>query len=620
MTTHYFNAGDPVSYHGRTGVIDYYDNRIAVIKFIDGDAISISHAGLAEAYKGGEVTLTRRSPYNPFHIKLDDNQKSDVARLEAYCGELHGEAKPCAKGVRERVIAKVANKIGDTNPPSKSHLHRTYKKWIGNGKNMASVLFGGQRQRSPVISEEVFDLMDEAVKTGYLKRSKPTIARAYEAFVAAYRAAQYLAPCPSLSSFERRIKKLNRLKLINGRYGENAAREEGRTATAKTRLRHILELVSMDAAHFNYGLKNMRGDYVGMPSVYFVMDDYSRAILGYGIHVGKHSESTACVIHTLRYAISKKLDPLYPFYGVPCTVLVDQGVAYVSEDAVRFFGGLQVNIARSATRMGWGKPMIERFIGTTRTGFFCGLTGYFGKRDTKIRNEESIKKAAVHTVAEFRQAFSEFIINYHNTPHGGLDGKTPAQVWAESAKSYPPMMLEDISHGQLLRGIREEKTLKHVTGITCDYQTFNSNELQRLYHELQPSKKPGVRSEIKVTTYRDPLDATAISVVNPITNSVFEVPNIIGDEANNLSFAELRSTRKARTTAQAAPVIDGGVREGYSSAKRRKGPDVPLDDFDNPIDLNLLLATPSKPIASSSAGFENRPQTDEDDDYVVTID
>ena len=101
MTTHYFNAGDPVSYHGRTGVIDYYDNRIAVIKFIDGDAISISHAGLAEAYKGGEVTLTRRSPYNPFHIKLDDNQKSDVARLEAYCGELHGEAKPCAKGVRE---------------------------------------------------------------------------------------------------------------------------------------------------------------------------------------------------------------------------------------------------------------------------------------------------------------------------------------------------------------------------------------------------------------------------------------------------------------------------------------------------------------------------------------
>ena len=619
MSLQYLTVGDPISFRGKSGEIDYYDNSIAVIKFIDGSAISISHVALSDAYRDGEMSLVRRAAYNPCHIQLDGEQKKEVIRLEKYCIELSSEKRPCAKGVRERVISKVAADIGDANPPSKSKIHKIYRRWIDSGKNMPNVLFGKQRHRRPVIPDEIFNLMDEVIQSVYLRKSRCTIYKAYIEFTRAYFNRQYLGPCPSLSSFERRIQKLDRLTAIRKRFGESAAREEGRSATAKTKLRHILELVSMDAAHFNYGLKNMLGQYVGMPSIYFVMDDYSRAVLGYGIHIGKHSESSGCVIHTLRYAISKKHDPLYPFFGLPCTVVVDQGVAYVSEDAVRFFGGLQVNIAKTATRMGWGKPMIESFIGTCRTRFFSGFDGYLGKRDRRFQSDETVKQAAVHTVAEFRQAFSEFIIDYHNTPHSGLNGKTPAQVWAESAKSYPPIILEDIPYTQLLRGMREEKQLKHATGITCDYQAFNSDELQRLYHDLEPSKKPGGRSDIKVTIYRDPLDASAISVVNPQTHRLFEVPNILAAEAEGLSFAELRSKRTARTTAQAAPVIDGGVREGYSS-KRRKGPDVPLDDFDSPVDLDFILSTPSKPIAASTTGYESRPQTDEDDDYVVTID
>ena len=269
--------------------------------------------------------------------------------------------------------------------------------------------------------------------------------------------------------------------------------------------------------------------------------------------------------------------------------------------------------------MGWGKPMLERFIGTSRTRFFSGFDGYLGKREDTY-SDQTVKKSAVHTVADFRQAFSEFIIKYHNTPHAGLYGKTPAQVWAKSAESNPPITLEDIPYSQLLRGIREEKILKHVTGITYLYQNFYSEELQQLYHSLQPSKGLKRRSQVKVTIYLDPLDASAISVVDPRTNKLFEVPNIIGDDSIGLTFEELRSGRNSLTTAEAAPIKDGGVSEGYSNKKRRKGSDVPLDDFDNPIDLELILKTPSKPIATTKTGYESRPQTDEDDDYAVTID
>lgn len=620
MITQYLTVGDPIAFRGKTGELDYYSNDIAVIKFFDGTSMSISHTSLAKAQAEGEVSIIRRNAYNPCFIHLDNDQEQEVVRFEKYCTALDDKIQPCAKGAREDVIKKISVELGDLSPPSISHLHKIYRKWVLSGKNMVHVLFGYQRQRRPVIPDELFNLMDKVIDEEYLKPTKPTIYKAYEEFVKAYRDKQYIAPCPSLSSFERRLKKGDRLAFIKRRYGASAAREEGRTATSKTILRRILDLVSMDAAHFNLGLKNIYGKYVGMPTIYFVMDDYSRVILGYGIHVGKHSESSACVIHALRYAISKKLDPLYPYYGLPSNVVVDQGVAYVSEDSVRYLEGLQVHITKTATRMGWGKPMLERFIGTSRTRFFSGFDGYLGKREKGTYSDQTAKNSAVHTVAEFRQAFSEFIIEYHNTPHAGLYGKTPAQVWAKSAESNPPITLEDIPYSQLLRGIREEKILKHVTGITYLYQNFNSEELQQLYHSLQPSKGLKRRSQVKVTIYLDPLDASAISVVNPLTNKLFEVPNIIGEGSIGLTFAELHSGRKAQTTAEAAPIKDGGICEGYNSKQRRKGSDVPLDDFDNPIDLELILKTPSKPIVAPKTGYESRSQKDEDDNYVVTVD
>lgn len=619
MNTQYLTVGDLISLRGRTGELDYYSNNIAVIKFKDGTSESVSHIELEKARSDGEMCIVRRPSYNPCHIKTSHDQDAEILRYERYCSELEKEARPCAKGVRERVIIKVAAELNDKRPPSISNLHKIYRKWKSAGKNMIQALFGKQRNRSPAISEEVFELMDEVIESRYLKIEKPTILRAYNEFVRVYRTRSYIAPCPSLSSFERRVKKFNRIAVIESRYGRSAAREEQRTVTSKTKTKQILEVVELDTAHFNLGLRNKFGRYVGMPSIYFSMDSYSRAIMGYGIHIGKHSESSGCVIHTLRYAISKKNDPLYPFFGIPATLVLDQGAAYISEDSIRYFESLMATVTNTATRMGWGKPMVERFIGTARTRFFSGFDGYLGKKNKKIYSDDTVKKSAVHTVAEFRQAFSDFIIEYHNTPHSGLNGRTPAQVWMESAKTNPPIGVEDLPHSQLLRGLREEKIIKHVTGITCDYQNFNSNELQALYHELQSSQKPGVRNEAKVTIYRDPLDASAVSIVNPRTNRLFEVPNILGGEAQGFSFAELRLSRKALTTAEASPCWNGGVSEGYIVKKPRKGPDVHLDDFDNPVDLNMILNAPGKQIPTNTMGYENRSQTDEDEDYEIIV-
>jgi len=609
-----------LSYEGRTGNLRLFDGDLAVIKFKDGKVESFTPEELERARSDGKLHLFRTPSYNPCHIKTSTEQDEEIARMTAYCSALKLEAKPCAKGVRELVIARISYLISDSTPPSISNLHRIYKKWIAASENMAEVLFGGKRVRNPSIANEVFDLMDMVIKKEYLTEEKPSMHRVYLIFSAKYATRGYIAPCPSLSTLERRIRALDRISVIACRYGKSAARHEARSTNSKIEIERILQRAELDTAHFNVGLKNKFGKFIGKPSIYFVVDAYSRVVLGYAIHVGKPRETSACVIHTLRYAISRKNDPLYPYCGIPARVVVDQGAAYISADTMRFFDNLKVEVDCTGTKMGWGKPIVERFIGTTRTGLFQGLKGYLGKPDNRYKSDSSIKSSAKHTFSEFRKLFSEFIIKYHNQPHSGLNGRTPAEVWRESATKYPPVMVDEIGHDNLLRGLREEHNLAHVKGITCDYQVFNSDELQAIYHRSQRNQKPHKKDEVKVIAYRDPLDASAISVVDPFTNRILEVPNILGGKTSGLSFSELRVGRVYRTTKDESPTWDDGICEGYSDPEkpRRKGPDIPLNSAGIPIDLETLLKSPVEEYSADSIGAVS-PIIDEDDDYAITI-
>jgi len=613
-------VGCMLSYKGRVGHIRLYDDDLAVIKFKNGETLSLTPQVLEDARSNGELYLVRSPALNPLFLDLDKDQVAAIERFESYCNVLEKEPAPCAKGVREKVIERVSYLIDDLKPPSVSHLHKIYKRWISANKNMSEVLFGRKRKRTNSISSEIFELMDDYINSSYLKASRPTINSAYQKFENAYRLRGYINPCPSLSTFERRIRDLDRLDVIVKRFGKSAGRNESRSANSKMELDRILQRVELDTGHFNLGLKNQCNLFIGVPSIYFVVDGYSRVILGYSVHVGKPSETAACVIHTLRYAISQKADPLYPFFGIPETVVIDQGAAYISADTSNFLDNLKVEVINTATKMGWGKPMVERFIGTARTSFFQDFDGYLGKLDKKIYSDKTIKSAAKHTFDEFRKQFSSFIIKYHNEPHAGLNGRTPAEVWRESLKKHPPVLVDEIGHDQLLRGLREQRTLKHVSGITCDYQVFNSDELQSLYHRSQKNQKPGKKDDVKVIIYRDPLDANAITVVDTSTGQVFEVPNILGAKSSGFSFAELRLGRKALTTAEESPVWDQGIREGYSKSKkpRRKGPDVPLDSLVLPMDLDSILKSPGDTFTTNNNDSEDI-QVDEDEDYAIRV-
>lgn len=589
-----FMPGQAICLLGRTGHIRLFEDDLAVISFDDGRKQTYDPADLRVAYSKQQLTFIRPTSSPRLTGKLTDNQKEIVSKRDPYVRELSSRKEtPCAKSVREDVIQVVSKEIGDLNPPSIATLSRWYSQWLQDGRDMTlQVVYKNKERRSP-IEPEILKLMLESIEKEYKKRSKPSIRSAYRKFCAAYNILGYEEKCPDESTFRRRIKKLDRLAVIAAREGVSEARSEARVADQHFELSFPLERVELDTAHFNIGLLNDDGYYVGKVSLYLVIDTYSRAILGFAIHVGKAKETAGCVVHAIRHAIAVKGDPDYPMYGLFRLAVTDAGPGYRAEMVRKFLEIVADEYDITPTRMGWAKPFIERFISSMRSQFFQELEGYLGKYDPGKYTDQTLIKSAKYTVDQFRQMVSHFIVHvYHKTPHSGLNGKTPLEIWNEGIKLAPPVAPADLDDLKKFRGMREEHVLQKNLGITLGLERFNSSELQALYHRMYGNDN-NKKNKILVAALWDPLDATAISVVDADSGELIDVPNV-SNVRPGVSFAELKAGKKATTTAEEVPYFETSTPVKPAGIPNKKGPDVSLDDG-SPFDLGTLLVTEGRP-------------------------
>lgn len=586
---------------GEAGVVDTVGKDYAVIRFDRGAVRLYKTSELQQAYEDARLHFmtpakdtVRLRPY------VTEAERRVIERRDAYLRELDKQVEPHAKGVQEAVIARVSKAIADPNPPGASTLSRWYRRWLYDGRDTTQQVIAGRRERAPRLPREYLDLMHEVIEDVYLRRSKPTIRATYAVFRQRYQERGYRDKCPDISTMRRVIRRLDPLEVIARRDGRSAAREAARVAGTRIEPEFPLERVEVDTAHFNLGLLNDDGHYVGKVSLYLVIDVYSRAILGFAVHVGKAKEDAACAIHALRYAVSVKDDPAYPMHGLFHEIVVDSGPGYRAEATRAFLQRIAREVQTAPTRKGWAKPFVERLIRTLRDRFFRNLDGYLGKYDPSKYSDATLAKSARLTVSEFRQRVYDFIVHdYHNTPHRGLNGKTPLQVWRHGVVQHPPLTPDSLQELSRLRGLQETRVLSRVTGVFYQGQHFHSPALVDLYDRLAAVSTD---TKIRVDVLVDPLDAGAVSVVDRITGELIEVPNT-SSRATGKSFAELRASSQADATALTsdaggqAPLLGvGEVLEKISNQPRRPGPHVVAVDESEPLDLGAFLES-SAPAA-----------------------
>jgi putative transposase len=174
------------------------------------------------------------------------------------------------------------------------------------------------------------------------------------------------------------------------------------------------------------------------PWLTVIMDDYSRAIAGFGLSVQAPSSIHTALI--LRQAIWRKSLPQWRVAGIPATFYTDHGSDFTSRHLEQVGAELQMALVFSEPGMPRGRGKIERFFRTLNQQLLCALPGYIPAGPPPAHG--------VLTIATVEAELQRFILDhYHQHPHSET-GEPPQARW--EGGGFLPRLPESLEQLDLL--------------------------------------------------------------------------------------------------------------------------------------------------------------------------
>jgi putative transposase len=165
------------------------------------------------------------------------------------------------------------------------------------------------------------------------------------------------------------------------------------------------------------------------------MDDYSRAIAGFGLSF--HAPSAIQTALILRQAMWRKPLPQWKISGVPATFYTDHGSDFTSHHLEQVSADLEMALVFSEPGMPRGRGKIERFFRTVNQMLLCGLPGYTPAGMPPAQ--------AVFTVSAFEAELQRFILDqYHQRPHSETGEPSQARWEGDGFLPRLPESLEQL--------------------------------------------------------------------------------------------------------------------------------------------------------------------------------
>jgi putative transposase len=174
------------------------------------------------------------------------------------------------------------------------------------------------------------------------------------------------------------------------------------------------------------------------PWLTVIMDDYSRAIAGFGLSVQAPSALQTALI--LRQAMWRKPLPQWKIMGIPETFYTDHGSDFTSEHLEQVSADLEIALVFSEAGMPRGRGKIERFFRTVNQMLLCGLPGY---TPAGLPSDQ-----AILTMSALEAELQRFILDqYHQRPHSET-GEPPQARWESGG--FLPRLPESLEQLDLL--------------------------------------------------------------------------------------------------------------------------------------------------------------------------
>lgn len=183
------------------------------------------------------------------------------------------------------------------------------------------------------------------------------------------------------------------------------------------------------------------------------IDVHTRCIVGFKI-VPENADSplrdTVEMIYFDKGSITDALGCVRPWCqgGKTSSIVLDRGAKYITDEAYDVLAGLGICNLGAPAGKAWLRPFIERLfriVNGNFVTFFSGRT--FHNVVARGRNDASGRASL--DLEGFCKWLVRWIVDiYHETPHEGLDWRTPNEAWAIAIKVHRP---RTYTNGELRR-------------------------------------------------------------------------------------------------------------------------------------------------------------------------
>lgn len=540
-----FSEGKQVRLHDMfTGERKIIDVSILVAAFFKGEIRFAVEEKLAKPAAEGEISTEyqyRTMDDCPKHLAEKAEWKLRV--IEPLL-DLPRTAQTETK-IEERIAEVKENMI----PKGEENKYRltvsTIRRWIrdyeGSGRDPRSLIdYVGRRggRGKSRLNERVDQIIEEKIKEVYLKERVKTTAKDVKYAVAAQikKENEFLSDdkkmeMPDYTTITRRIAKLDPEEVYTLRHGREATRKKFKQFGQMEYPELPLERVEIDHTLLDLIILDLDAMPLGRLTFTYCIDTASRFPLGY--YLGFEPPSYLTVMECLKHAIMQKnakerygTENEWLAYGIPTTLVIDNGKEFVGEDLKDACGLLGVILERTGVRSPWQKPVVERFFRTTAEGLIHTLPGTTFSNIFQKGDYKSTRQACIF-VDDIDRLVNIFLLDFYAQRfHRGLKA-IPARYWdAMTGKGFFPRLPSNTDDLTIILCPFDERRVWHY-GVDFEGLRYDSRDLVYLRTELGEQK-----TKIKY----NPSDLSQIYVHNPFDGSYITVPALAGEYAQNLSL------------------------------------------------------------------------------------
>ncbi len=540
------------------------DSLIQLEEEDSGQILKLGRRQLAVALAEGKAEIKTKTRSNVRGAKADlsalpKKEQEEVQRRLTYIKLVETpEISATGKQLITESIKRGAERLGDLSPPSPATLYSWLKAYRSASRDACALIprTRGRGNRRRRLCAEVIEALETLTNERFLVTTRPRASDIYSALIVEVSRLNRLRfeddqiQIPSMQTVYRHIKSIEPYRLLEGRFGKMVADRETRHVGDGARSTRPLERVEIDHTPLDIVVVAENGLRLGRPTLTMVIDHFSRMPLGH--YIGFTPPSTAAVMLALRCAIQPKdwiearypeIRGKWPCYGIPETLVTDNGAEFHSTDLELACAQLGITIQHTKVKAPWTKGVVERFLGELNRANFGAAPGKTF-HSSEARGEYDAVGEACVPFSQLELILCKWIVDVHSRKnHKGING-IPGDFWENGVDEFPPRLFashEDLN--VLLSSCRESRNL-HPNGITLEGLWYRSRKLT----ELRNSTGRPLRVEIKF----DPMNLGRIHVLDPRYDCYFEVPAADQEYAEGLGLWQHKVTRRHQREMQNA--------------------------------------------------------------------